>query len=107
MTAGTSSASIRISSRQPERLLRRSRRNETRTTGVQETSTLLEREEIKEIAETARIEDRNIFEALVPRNYEPGGKLPDDRKAFHDTSAGPPASLPKDLRDINAIGSAS
>ena len=33
-------------------------------------------EGIKEIAETARIEDRNHFEALVPRIYELGGKLP-------------------------------
>ncbi|MFH1755769.1 MAG: ferritin-like domain-containing protein, partial [Candidatus Latescibacterota bacterium] len=38
----------------------------------------LEGEGIKEIAETARIEDRNHFEALVPRIYELGGKLPDD-----------------------------
>ncbi len=37
----------------------------------------LEGEGIKEIAETARIEDRNHFEALVPRIYELGGKLPD------------------------------
>ena len=36
----------------------------------------LEGEGIKEIAETARIEDRNHFEALVPRIYELGGKLP-------------------------------
>ena len=36
----------------------------------------LEGEGIKEIAEAARIEDRNHFEALVPRIYELGGKLP-------------------------------
>ena len=35
-------------------------------------------EVLKEIAEAARIEDRNHFEALVPRIYELGGKLPDD-----------------------------
>ena len=41
----------------------------------------------KVIAEDARIEDRNHFEALVPRIYELGGKIPDDMKAFHDLSA--------------------
>jgi ferritin-like protein len=38
----------------------------------------LEGEGIKEIAETARIEDRNHFEALLPRIYELGGKLPEN-----------------------------
>jgi len=63
----------------------------------------LEGEGIKEIAETARIEDRNHFEALVPRIYELGGKLPDDMRVFHDISACPPASLPKDPTDVKAI----
>jgi ferritin-like protein len=63
----------------------------------------LEGEGIKEIAEVARVEDRNHFEALVPRIYELGGKLPDDMKAFHDCSACPPASLPKDPTDIKAM----
>jgi len=63
----------------------------------------LEGESIKEIAETARIEDRNHFEALVPRIYELGGKLPDDMKEFHDISACPPARLPKDLTNIKEI----
>ncbi len=63
----------------------------------------LEGEGIKEIAETARIEDRNHFEALVPRIYELGGKLPENMKDFHDTSACPPASLPKDPTDIKAM----
>src|SRR5512136_802936 len=63
----------------------------------------LEGEGIKEIAEVARIEDRNHFEALVPRIYELGGKLPDDIKTFHDCSACPPASLPKDPKDIKAM----
>jgi ferritin-like protein len=63
----------------------------------------LEGEGIKEIAEAARIEDRNHFEALVPRIYELGGKLPEDMKAFHDCSACPPASLPKDPTDIKAM----
>ncbi len=55
----------------------------------------LERETIKEIAEVARVEDRNHFEVLVPRIYELGGKLPDDMKEFHDISACPPARLPE------------
>ncbi len=54
----------------------------------------MEGEGIKQIAETARIEDRNHFEALVPRIYELGGKLPNSMKEFHDISACPPASLP-------------
>ena len=63
----------------------------------------LEGEGIKQIAETARIEDRNHFEALVPRIYELGGKLPDDMKVFHDASACPPARLPKEPTDIKAM----
>jgi len=63
----------------------------------------LEGEGLKQIAETARIEDRNHFEALVPRIYELGGELPKDMRAFHDMSACPPASLPKDPTDIKAI----
>ena len=63
----------------------------------------LEGEGIKEIAEVARIEDRNHFEALVPRIYELGGKLPEDMKVFHDMSACPPASLPKNPTDIKAM----
>jgi ferritin-like protein len=60
-------------------------------------------EGLKEITEDARIEDRNHFEALVPRIYELGGKLPDDMNAFHDMSACPPARLPKDPTDAKAI----
>ncbi len=63
----------------------------------------LEGEGIKEIAESARIEDRNHFEALVPRIYELGGKLPDDMNEFHDMSACPPARLPEDRTDAKAI----
>ena len=63
----------------------------------------LEGEGIKEIAEAARIEDRNHFEALVPRIYELGGELPVDMKDFHDRSACPPASLPKDPSDVQSI----
>jgi ferritin-like protein len=63
----------------------------------------LEGEGIKEIAETARIEDRNHFEALVPRIYELGGELPRSMNDFHDMSACPPASLPDDPTDVHAI----
>src|SRR5674536_296953 len=63
----------------------------------------LEGEGIKEIAEVARIEDRNHFEALVPRIYELGGKLPDDMKEFHDVSACKPARLPADPTDVTAM----
>lgn len=63
----------------------------------------LEGEGVKQIAETARIEDRNHFEALVPRIYELGGKLPDDMNAFHDCSACPPANLPDDPSDVRAL----
>ncbi|MEA2069739.1 MAG: DNA protection during starvation protein [Asgard group archaeon] len=63
----------------------------------------LEGETIKEIAEVARIEDRNHFEALVPRIYELGGKLSENMKDFHDISACAPAKLPKDPTDVQAI----
>ncbi len=63
----------------------------------------LQGESLKEIAEVARIEDRNHFEALVPRIYELGGRLPDDMRKFHDMSACPPARLPEDPTDVNAI----
>src|SRR5512136_666888 len=63
----------------------------------------LEGETIKEIAETARVEDRNHFEALVPRIYELGGKLPESMVDFHNCSACPPASLPKDPTNVKAM----
>lgn len=63
----------------------------------------LEGEGIKEIAETARIEDRNHFEALMPRIYELGGKLPNSMKEFHDMSACPPANLPQNPHEVKAI----
>jgi ferritin-like protein len=63
----------------------------------------LEGEGIKEIAETARIEDRNHFEALVPRIYELGGKLPQCMKEFHDLSACPPANLPENPHNVKEI----
>jgi ferritin-like protein len=63
----------------------------------------LEDKGIKEISETAWIEDRNHFEALVPRFYESGGKLPQDMKVFHDGSACQPANLPSDPTNIKAL----
>ena len=63
----------------------------------------LQGESLKEIAEVARIEDRNHFEALVPRIYELGGKLPQDMVKFHNLSACPPARLPDDPRDVMVI----
>lgn len=60
----------------------------------------LDGEGLKEIIEDARIEDRNHFEALVPRIYELGGKLPDNMNDFHDCSACPPARLPSDPTNI-------
>ena len=63
----------------------------------------LEGEGLKEIAEVARVEDRNHFEALVPRIYELGGKLPELMNDFHDISACPPAKLPSNPTDIKAM----
>jgi ferritin-like protein len=57
----------------------------------------LDGEGMKEIIEDARIEDRNHFEALVPRIYELGGKLPDDIRAFADQAGCPDAYLPDSL----------
>jgi ferritin-like protein len=63
----------------------------------------LEGEGLKQIAEDARVEDRNHFEALVPRIYELAGALPADMVEFHNISACPPAKLPANPKDINAI----
>jgi len=63
----------------------------------------LEGEGVKQIAETARIEDRNHFEALVPRIYELGGELPKSMVDFHDMSACPPATLPDDPTNVQEI----
>ncbi len=62
-----------------------------------------EGENLKEIAEDARIEDRNHFESLVPRIYELGGELPNDMKDFHDISGCPPAKLPENTTDAEEI----
>lgn len=60
-------------------------------------------EGLKEIIEDARIEDRNHFEALVPRIYELGGALHRDIKDFCKDSACPDAYLPSNPRDITAV----
>lgn len=57
----------------------------------------LEGEGMKEIIEDARIEDRNHFEALTPRIYELGGRLPDDIRAFANGAGCPDAYLPDSL----------
>lgn len=54
----------------------------------------MEGEGMKEIIEDARIEDRNHFEALVPRIYELGGELPRDIRTFADIAGCPDAYLP-------------
>ena len=59
-----------------------------------------EGEGMKEIIEDARIEDRNHFEALVPRIYELGGKLPDDIRTFADRAGCPDAYLPDTLGGV-------
>jgi len=58
-------------------------------------TTGLEGEAIKEIVEDARIEDRNHFEALIPRIYELGGDLPRDVKEFAKIAACKDAYLPE------------
>jgi ferritin-like protein len=63
----------------------------------------LEGEGIKEIVEDARIEDRNHFEAMVPRLYELGGSLPRDIRKFADQAGCPDAYLPDNWEDINSI----
>ncbi len=55
----------------------------------------LEGEAIKEIIEDARLEDRNHFEALVPRIYELGGTLPNDIVEFAKKAACMDAKLPE------------
>src|SRR2546421_6947034 len=60
----------------------------------------MEGEGLKEIIEDARIEDRNHFEALVPRIYELGGSLPKSMVDFHNVSACPPAFVPADPTNI-------
>ena len=63
----------------------------------------LEGEAIKEIVEDARIEDRNHFEALVPRIYELGGTLPNDIKEFAAIAGCMDAKLPDNPTTENIL----
>lgn len=58
----------------------------------------MEGEGLKEIIEDARLEDRNHFEALVPRIYELGGEIPRDIRDFANMAACPDAYLPDAFR---------
>src|SRR5437773_1964473 len=58
----------------------------------------LDGEGMKEIIEDARIEDRNHFEALVPRIYELGGELHRDMCDFAKQAGCPEAYLPDSLK---------
>ncbi len=64
----------------------------------------LEGEGMKEIIEDARIEDRNHFEALTPRIYELGGKLPDDIRTLADAAGCPDAYLPDSMGGAKRAG---
>ncbi|MGB5823070.1 MAG: DNA protection during starvation protein [Proteocatella sp.] len=63
----------------------------------------IDAEGMKGIVEAARVEDRNHFEALVPRIYELGGALPQSMVVFHNLSACPPAPLPEDPTTENIL----
>jgi ferritin-like protein len=58
----------------------------------------MEGEGLKEIIEDARLEDRNHFEALIPRIYELGGEIPRDIRDFASMAACPDAYLPDAFR---------
>jgi len=64
----------------------------------------LDGEGLKEIIEDARLEDRNHFEALVPRIYELGGEIPRDIRDFANMAACPDAYLPERVQG-NGSGS--
>src|SRR5258708_37686485 len=64
-------------------------------------------EGLKEIIEDARIEDRNHFEALVPRIYELGGELPRDICDFAKQAGCPDAYLPDSLKGGKSPAGAS
>ena len=63
----------------------------------------LEGEQVKEITEDARLEDRLHFETIVPRIYELGGELYKDLRELHDDAACSAAYLPDDPSDIRAV----
>jgi len=55
----------------------------------------MEGEAVKEVVEDARIEDRNHFEALIPRIYELGGRLPNNLAEFIRIASCPEPKLPE------------
>ena len=63
----------------------------------------LEGEQVKEIAEDARLEDRLHFETLAPRIYELGGELYKDLRELHDDAACSAAYLPSDPSNIRDV----
>ncbi len=63
----------------------------------------LEGEGLKEIIEDARLEDRNHFEALIPRIYELGGMLPRDIGDFAKMAACADAYLPENPKDVRQL----
>jgi len=63
----------------------------------------LDGEGLKEIIEDARLEDRNHFEALIPRIYELGGSISRDIRDFADLAACADAYLPADPKDVNQL----
>jgi ferritin-like protein len=62
-----------------------------------------EGEGLKEIIEDARLEDRNHFEALIPRIYELGGEIPRDLRDFANMAACPDAYLPENPKDMRQM----
>ncbi|HKZ50329.1 MAG TPA: DNA protection during starvation protein [Dehalococcoidia bacterium] len=63
----------------------------------------IEGENLKEIAEDARLKDRNHFEALVPRILELGGQLYRDLRELHDDAACAAAYAPADPYNVRAL----
>lgn len=63
----------------------------------------VEGEALKKIIEDARREDQNHFEALIPRIYELGGKLPTDLVEFNRKVDAALRELPTDLTDVRTI----
>ncbi|MFW6282309.1 MAG: hypothetical protein ACOC1O_05945 [bacterium] len=57
---------------------------------------------VREIAEAACIEDKDQFETLLPRLYEPV-EHSNNIKEFHDISDCPPKKLPENPEDSEEI----
>ena len=63
----------------------------------------LDGEGLKEIVEIAKEEDKNHYEALVPRIYELGGEIPDNLVGFYNLASCSPAHLPTDKNNVVEI----